>query len=395
MSRATPIAILLCGLGAANLACAIPHTMTTSPAGRECPSDALAGRAEGSTIDWISPDRDRDERKLEEWCRTVGPAVVDSLPAIRYRSAEPSGLAVVTWNAHGLAGDIEGLLHTELNFTCPSPGSGIPPTRDIEMHFVLLLQEVVRRSDAVPEVERSDRIPNRLGGQPDAGESSAAADDPVSDIAEVAGRCGLAMVYVPSMRNGADTHAGGREDRGNAILSTLPLHDLIAIELPFEVQRRIAMAATVRPNSGDSLRVVSLHLDTMSGFLRTLRTGNSNRLRQGLGLVEALELAEAAHMVTPDSVPPGFHIATAVAGDLNTFSDHQTVIRHLAEHFPDSPPPDGLPTKGVFPADHILFRAGRDGRWSVVEGSYRRLDDLYYSDHYARLILLSMRSEGS
>ena len=56
-------------------------------------------------------------------------------------------------------------------------------------------------------------------------------------------RLGLHAYYVPSMRNGAP--AASAEDRGNAILSTLPLTDLRAIELPFERQRRVAVAATV------------------------------------------------------------------------------------------------------------------------------------------------------
>ena len=61
------------------------------------------------------------------------------------------------------------------------------------------------------------------------------------DIVEAAGRLGLSLVYVPSMRNGSDTD----EDRGNAILSTEPLSDVAAVELPFERQRRVAIDAAV------------------------------------------------------------------------------------------------------------------------------------------------------
>ena len=47
------------------------------------------------------------------------------------------------------------------------------------------------------------------------------------------------------------------EDRGNAILSTLPLHDYAGIELPLERQRRVALAATVNAqiNGQESLSV--------------------------------------------------------------------------------------------------------------------------------------------
>ena len=50
------------------------------------------------------------------------------------------------------------------------------------------------------------------------------------------------------MRNGRPPQTD--EDRGNAILSTEPLADLTAIELPFEQQRRVAVAATLRSRHG-------------------------------------------------------------------------------------------------------------------------------------------------
>jgi endonuclease/exonuclease/phosphatase family metal-dependent hydrolase len=57
------------------------------------------------------------------------------------------------------------------------------------------------------------------------------------------------------MRNAAE-----RSDRGNAILSPLPLEETTAIELPMVLQRRVTLAATVRLG-GRVLRVVSGHLD--------------------------------------------------------------------------------------------------------------------------------------
>ena len=51
------------------------------------------------------------------------------------------------------------------------------------------------------------------------------------------------MLYAPSMRNGES--AGGGEDRGNAIVSTLPLADPTVIELPLERQRRVVVAASI------------------------------------------------------------------------------------------------------------------------------------------------------
>jgi endonuclease/exonuclease/phosphatase family metal-dependent hydrolase len=73
----------------------------------------------------------------------------------------------------------------------------------------------------------------------------------------------MSLVYVPSMRNGAAGSRYEREDRGNAILSTEPLSDLTAFELPFAKQRRVAVAATVSVRgSATKLRVVAAHLDT-------------------------------------------------------------------------------------------------------------------------------------
>ena len=72
---------------------------------------------------------------------------------------------------------------------------------------------------------------------------------------------GLWIVYVPSMRNGRGDET---EDRGSAILSTLPLSDAVAIELPWVHQRRVAVMVTVSSRLGNApwhARMVSVHLD--------------------------------------------------------------------------------------------------------------------------------------
>ena len=64
------------------------------------------------------------------------------------------------------------------------------------------------------------------------------------------------------MRNGSATTLEEREDRGNAVLSTEPLSDVLAIELPFGKQRRVAVAAIVNPRSTLApMRVVAAHFD--------------------------------------------------------------------------------------------------------------------------------------
>jgi endonuclease/exonuclease/phosphatase family metal-dependent hydrolase len=76
------------------------------------------------------------------------------------------------------------------------------------------------------------------------------------------------------MRNGNDTASGSREDRGNAILSTLPLVAPRVVELPLRQQRRVAVAAdlpiaAVGADTDDdrtrAIRFVSAHVDTHAG----------------------------------------------------------------------------------------------------------------------------------
>ena len=96
------------------------------------------------------------------------------------------------------------------------------------------------------------------------------------------------------MRNGSATGLTEREDRGNAILSTEPLTDVRAIELPFGKQRRVAVTALIA-SRGDRppIRVVSTHFDT-----------NGDRVAQATALSERLMLFTDAPLL--------------VGGDLNS-----------------------------------------------------------------------------
>ena len=78
---------------------------------------------------------------------------------------------------------------------------------------------------------------------------------PRADIVEAAHALGLNLRYVPSMRNGAE-----RSDRGNAILSDLPLSHAWAFELPLVLERRVPLAASLRL-AGGPVQLVSGHLD--------------------------------------------------------------------------------------------------------------------------------------
>ena len=97
------------------------------------------------------------------------------------------------------------------------------------------------------------------------------------DVRDIAAQFGLSVAYVPSMRNGAATALNEREDRGNAILSTEPLLEVKALELPFGKQRRVAVTALIAPRSITAIRVVSTHFDT-----------NGDRAAQAVALSERL-----------------------------------------------------------------------------------------------------------
>ena len=319
---------------------------------------------------WSGPAETRDIDKNDAWCQTVEPPVLQALPRLRLEDGNRiDSVAILTWNTKVGGGDLITLLADEMRFVC-DPDE--PEDREPLFHFVILLQEVYRASSRLPEVRAGPNIPWRIEPDPPPGGRR--------DIPDVAEQCGLALFYVPSARNGPDEPGRLPEDKGNAILSTLPLADLAAIELPFESGRKVAVVATIPGPSGEPIRVVSVHLDVASTLTRTLISGNATRLRQALGFALALESMD--------------NLATVVGGDFNTWSADESALKRLAIYFPDSPPWDGRPTRGPFPPDHILYRTVQGSRIDLVEGSYRRFDETYGSDHAARIVWLRGQDTG-
>jgi endonuclease/exonuclease/phosphatase family metal-dependent hydrolase len=228
-------------------------------------------------------------------------------------------------------------------------------------HFVLLLQEAYRQDDSVPRALRAlAAVPKAI--RPPTGAR------PRRDITSTAAALGLNLYYAPSMRNGAPVVSD--EDRGNAILTTLPFDQLTAIELPFERQRRVVVAGTVhaRTSAGDAwtLTVASAHFDNLIGLKSAWLFSGPARQRQARGLIESL--------------PAGDRVV--VGGDLNTwFGFRDPAYLEMARHFPDTPGDDDRPTfMGLLRLDHMFFRLP-DG-WAA---SSRRLDDRFGSDHYPLL----------
>ena len=325
-----------------------------------------AGEPDGLGLAWFRSAGRRDRELGSAWCETVGSAVV--VPVPRNSFLVPSledTVAVVTWNTNVGGGDLLSFLDTEFRLNCGITG---PASGEAVVPFVLLLQEVYRRSDQLPIVSATALIPWTI----DRDERP----DEQLDIVELADRCGLSLVYVPSSRNGPDTGARPREDKGSAILSTLLLSAPVGIDVPFEAGRRVAVAAEIRIRGWPAVRVVSVHLDAVAPLIRTLLTGNQTRARQASGLIEALDLL--------DGRLPGVS-ATVVGGDLNTWAPDETAALLMRRAFPQSPPWDGRATRGPFPTDHLFFRSRVDG---PQLSDYRVLESNYHSDHHARIVLL-------
>jgi endonuclease/exonuclease/phosphatase family metal-dependent hydrolase len=210
-------------------------------AGRFVPLQRLQAPpcASASTaLTWVGPAAGEQRDRLSAWCRSVGPPVVRA-PARRANLAShafesSAGLVVVSWNVHEGAGDIVRV---------------VDRLRPAEV--IVLVQEAMRAGEEVPAaIPAGVGVPRR----------AAAHRAPTADIVDVADALGLWIAYVPSMRNGRS----GREDRGCAILSSLPLSDAIAIELPWVRQRRVAVMARAAARSGP-IQVVSAHLDNRPG----------------------------------------------------------------------------------------------------------------------------------
>jgi endonuclease/exonuclease/phosphatase family metal-dependent hydrolase len=207
-------------------------------------------------VDGLTWMRWNDNRQpLDLWCHSVGRPVLDSrVPA----AGDIAGMRILSWNVNVGAGRLETLLPRLLD-KAAADGLGL----------TILLQETFRAGDAVPDVYPAAlHVPKAIRPR-----------RPTMDVRDIAAQFGLSVAYVPSMRNGPATTLTEREDRGNAILSTEPLSDVRAIELPFGKQRRVAVTALIarRGNRAHGIRVVSTHFDT-----------NGDRAAQAAALSERL-----------------------------------------------------------------------------------------------------------
>ena len=318
-----------------------------------------------SHIDWTRATDSKELSLLDRWAQAVGPPVIRKLVSPSPTDALHE-LTFVVWNTNVGSADLA-------TFLIDLTQGRLTDGRSVE-HFVLLLQEVHRSGPEVPERPPLSGIgSNRIESLSPGGWRMG--------IDALAERTGLALYYVPSMRNGFPGTDERPEDRGNAILSTLPLSRLRAFELPFERERRVAMAARVHGNLRCglpwSLDWVNVHLDPRSTGWRLHRSLGAGRARQTEWLLRVLE-GEAP---------------TLVAGDFNTWTrgENEPAVCRMRTRFRSTSEPLGKGTLSLsrflpsLKVDHVFFRLPRGWR-----SECRILEHTYGSDHRALIGQISI-----
>jgi len=294
-------------------------------------------------VRWYAPDDVIERRRLEAWCAGVGAPVISGAAAAPVRSVALSDIVFVSWNVHVGNGRIRPFVD---DLRAGHLTNGRPP-----LQFVLLLQEVVRTSG----------MPSGTPGARAAGQIRAAHQED-EDIDTIRRELHLSLVYVPSMRNGSS----GRNpaaDRGNAILSTMPLSNVTAVELPIEHQRRVAIFAEVGTSNTTPLQVGVIHLDATdaSRHLRVVRT-RSWRARQATALESVL--------------PSG---TVVIGADLNTWSgSEEPALRYFRDVFTTpATATGGSAQKPHRILDYLFFRSAES-----ATAQYETVVNKYGSDHH-------------
>ena len=291
-----------------------------------------------------------DARELTRWCRAVGAPVF--VEARNDNSVPPAldQLTIISWNAHLAEGQLDQLI---ARLRAGDLTNGKP----VE-HFVLLIQELYRRGDQVPEFDAGDRSAFAILPR----------DPNVADINGHAAGLGLAIFYAPSMRNGPEL----REDRGNAIISTEPLLDPIALELPLARQRRVTLGAAVNVRTSDGVRrleLIDAHLEPLSSP-KTLWVLKNPRAAQARAILDLLDQPRYTDRSTA--------LGTIVGGDFNTVraGAKEPAIQLLKAWSNGPASDDPRDTHLMGRLDYLFVNVPE---WTA---STERLDERFGSDHY-------------
>jgi endonuclease/exonuclease/phosphatase family metal-dependent hydrolase len=316
----------------------------------ECPATD-----EQSEVRWFQAGDPAERDEQIRWCAAVGPPVIEFAPPV---GGPIDSLAVVTWNTH-VGGGALGYFIRQLRTGVLTAGRPVD-------HFVILLQETFRAGYEVPaELPEGGLYADEIFPVRELGVRR--------DVRRVAREEGLNAFYAPSMRNGVDKNPP--EDRGNAILSTLPLAEYTAWELPLRFQRRVSVGAAVAGETSDGrpwrFSVVNVHLANRSGIRSIVHSFTRVRSQQTEFLLDNLPFAEAA----------------VLGGDLNTWlgEREEPAVEMIRQSFtaPASTPSHGTLKLGAIlerQTDFLFFRLPHGWR-----ARYRRVEGTYGSDHYPLL----------
>jgi endonuclease/exonuclease/phosphatase family metal-dependent hydrolase len=308
----------------------------------------------------VSPWRGLEGRdRLAAWRSNVGePVALDLAPPAAARAV--ASLAILSWNLWIGRGRLTEVVGRVREMT--------------DAPLVVLAQEAFRADHSVPHRSVARRA---AGGFPPR-------VVPRADIAELAATLRLNLRYVPSMRNGT-----GASDRGNAILSDLPLAQVRGFELPFVLQRRVPLVASLSTADG-TIQIVNAHLDPR-GPAGARVVGGEGRARQTRYLLDRLA----------DTL-------TVLGADLNVSRGKRERAWRLLHHagFTTGVPAVRQPWRHTFHAlprlvlDYLLLRdeAGR-----VAAASVERLDEhprdrgatVFGSDHHPLLARIELGPPGA
>ena len=336
--RSTALALAFVGIALSRVGSGAPHPSAWEP---------TCAAVSNVPLRWVRTSSVRERPSLDRWCAGVGlPARTEGT---RRAGVFTGSFAIVSWNTHIGGGDIDRFVR-ELE----SGKLTGQPVSD----YVLLLQEVYRAGG---------NVPTREGVAWAAAEIPATLTQHRTEVVAAAERLGLWAVYVPSMRNGKP--GATAEDRGNAILSTRPITDVTAIELPLERQRRVALGGSITFGTYP-IRVVCTHFTNMvMHHLWVL--SESGRLRQARSLRAQL----------PSDGP------LVIGGDFNSwFGFRDAAYRELAQGMANADKEDRRATFGPLRLDHLLFRLPPG--WHT---ELRRGDSKFGSDHYPLIATITTR----
>lgn len=159
-----------------------------------------------------------------------------------------------------------------------------------------------------------------------------------------------------------------RQDRGNAILSTLPLTNLRAVELPLMRQRRVVALADVKGKSSSgtdwTLSLASVHFENRGSGLPWHWI--QGRAEQARILVKSLpETGLAVLGGDFNTLNGASEPAVGIVGDHFRNSDHQRSVTFTSYVIMRSH------------LDYLFFRSAGDHR-----SKYWRARSQYGSDHY-------------